>query len=231
MNQSVKIEIEKHAVKLEVNTQIKRYPLQELPEDFIQWQLANRLLLFDFLKEKKQPDFFTPHLPTLLTMDPMKTDFSVNAACKGVGLVPYDDELPELTNTIHSIIKRIDASNFHTSMQKRIEGAMVLYGSPDKINRFALGGLEIFETQSYENVLNNPFVSLFFVGAAPHYKSYQLNCIAEIMGKEQSFYKFMISMRNLFEEAQFHFQQPAYPFAMKYHVVEVIDKSLKVRGV
>jgi hypothetical protein len=231
MNGISKIELENSTVKLEVNRQKVQYHLRELPQEFIAWQIQNRLMLFEMLKEKKQPDFFSNHLPTLLTMDPLRTDFSVNAACKGIGLVPHDDELVKMTAYIESTFGQIESTNFLNSVQKRIEGAMVLYGSPEKVNPRALGGLEIFEARSYKNMRNNPFVSLFFVGAAPHYKSYQINCITEIVEPNQDFYKFLIAMRNLFEQATFHFQQPIYPFAVKYHVVEVIDKSLRVRGV
>ena len=201
-----------------------------MPNEFINWQISERIKLFNFLKDKKQPEFFNPHLPTLLTIDKKKTDFLMNAACKGVGLVPHDKELEQFTKHIHSVIEQFETTDFDENIRKRIEGAMILYDSPEKIDSFALGGLEIFETRSFENILNNPFVSLFFVGASPQYKSYQINCIAEVTEKNHSFYKFMISMRNLFEEAKFHFQQPVYPYAIKYHVIEVLDKSLKVRG-
>jgi hypothetical protein len=106
----------------------------------------------------------------------------------------------------------------------------MLYGSPDKIDRFCLGGLEIFETRSFTNMMNDPRVSLFFVGGSPSYKSYQINCIAEIIDPTKIFYQFISTIRSLFEQEKFHYQQPKYPYAVKYHVIEVFDKSLKVRG-
>ena len=127
------------------------------------------------------------------------------------------------------ILQQVNTSGFYDSIQKRIEGAMLLYDKPERINRMALGGLEIFETKTFTNILKNPFVSLFYVGGSPGYKSYQINCIAEIFDHTQPFYRFMINMRRLFEEASFHFQQPQYPYAVKYHVLQVLDKSLKLR--
>jgi hypothetical protein len=154
----------------------------------------------------------------------------INAVCKGIGLVPTEGSLEELTDQIQGVLQECDPSDFAGSIRKRIEGAMFLYGSPEKIHRSMLGGLEIFGMKSFQNIKNNPCISLFFVGSGPQYLSYQINCIAEIIPSTDRFYTFMISMRQLFEQASFHYQQPTYPYAVRYHVVEVLEKSLKVRG-
>jgi hypothetical protein len=230
MESTIAIETQDQTVEVTVQDQKKRYTLHQLPDDFINWQIDERMRLFDSLKNKGPPSFFTPHLPTLLTIDTQNTEFLINATCKGIGLVPEEDQLEELTGRMQAVLQHCDPADFESSVSTRIQGAMLLYGSPEKIHRFSLGGLEIFENRSYTNIINNPFVSLFFVGARPHYKSFQLNCIAEIVPATDRFYSFLITMRKLFEEAPFHFQQPRYPYAIQYHVVEVLDKSLKVRG-
>jgi hypothetical protein len=230
MSNSPQIREKTESFEIEIQNKKKQFFSKEMPKDFIDWQINERIKLFGFLKEKKRPVFFTPHLPTLLTENAKRTDFPINAVCKGVGLVPIDNKINELTKRMGSLLKQIDISDFDKSLEKRIKGMMLLYGSPEKINRFSLGGLEIFETQSYNNILKNPFVSLFFVGPGPQYKSYQFNCIAELTPATDRFYSFLITIRKLFEEAPFHFQQPAYPFAIKYHIIEVLDKSLKIRG-
>ena len=230
MKPSPVFKLQDRFLEIEANNQKKLYELRKLPDDFINWHISERIKLFNILKNKKQPDFFNPHLPTLLTINNDKIDFSINAASKGVGLVPDEKVLGKINMKVQNIIKHIDKGDFFESVQKRIDGAMLLYGDQKKINPFCLGGLEIFETKSYENLLKNPFVSLFYVGVSPTYKSYQINCIAEIIQKNHPFYKFIINMRSLFEEASFHYQQPKYPFAVKYHIVEVLDKSLKIRN-
>jgi hypothetical protein len=217
------------SIEIEIDGQKKRYELQKLPEGFIDWQISERVKLFNVLQKEKQPSFFNPHLPTLLTLNTFDTDFAINATCKGIGLVPIDEELNEISGKINTVLREVTGTDFYQSIQKRIEGAMLLYGLPHKINRYVLGGLEIFETKSYQNILKNPFVSLFYVGESPRYKSFQINCIAEIIEKDHPFYQFMINMRNLFEEARFHYQQPDYPHAVKYHIIEILDKSLKIR--
>jgi len=187
------------------------------------------LKVFEILKRKEKPAFLSPHLPTLLTLSDKNTEFPMNAASKGVGLVPLDEEMYSLTNQLQESLKTLQGSDYRSSLQQRLQTAMLLYGDHEKINRFCLGGLEIFETKSFLNIIRDPCVSLFFVGNSPVYPSYQINCIAEIIDADQWFYKFILSMRRLFEMEKFHFQQPMYPYAIKYHTIQVLDKSLKVR--
>ncbi len=208
---------------------IKRFNLQSLPSDFIEWQINERRLLFESLSRQTAPVFLSPHLPTLLTLNRDKNDFPLNAASKGVGLVPNDSVIETLLKQLNLINTEIKGKEFFSSLPRRRQAFELLYGDLSKINHRALGGLEIFETQSFFNIVQDPRISLFFVGGSPLYKSYQINCIAEIIDSTQIFYNFVRAMRNLFEDAAFHFQQPQYPYAIKYHIVEVLDKSLRVR--
>lgn len=225
----IKVNQKNESIEFNVKNRKSKYNLQKLPDDFIIWQINERLKLFDGLKNKKAPVFLSSHLPTLITINNNKTEFQVNAACKGVGLVSTDCQMNKLSDKINDILKKIDKHDFYESIDKRIQGAKLLYENKEKIDKYSLGGLEIFETKTYNNILKNPFVSLFYVSTFPSYKSYQINCIAEIFDKNHPFYRFMISMRSLFEEARFHYQQPVYPYAIKYHVIEVLDKSLRLR--
>ena len=208
----------------------KHFSLQSLPSDFIEWQINDRRSLFQRLNHGVQPSFLSPHIPTLLTLDKDNVDFPLNAASKGVGLVPNDSLVPTLTNQLKRIHAGLQGKEFYESLPDRLRALELLYGDTTRINHRALGGLEIFETRSFFNIAQDPRVSLFFVGGSPSYRSYQLNCIAEIIDSGQTFYEFVRAIRGLFEEAAFHFQQPKYPYAIKYHVVQVSDKSLRVRG-
>jgi len=209
---------------------LRRYYLQPLPSEFVAWQINDRRQLFDSLSQGGKPVFLSPHLPTLLTFEKDNIDFPLNAASKGVGLVPHDSLLEVLAKQVNQINAEVKGKDFFSSLPKRRKALDLLYGDATKINHRALGGLEIFETQSFFNIAQDPRVSLFFVSGSPSYKSYQINCIAEIVDSKQIFYEFVRAIRSLFEEASFHFQQPQYPYAIKYHVVEVKDKSLRVRG-
>jgi hypothetical protein len=217
------------SIEIEVNEKKLKYNLKKLPDDFIQWQITERLKLFDSLINGKQPAFLYSHLPNLLTINSNSKIFPINAACKGVGLVTNNDKLTKIAEEIKKILDDVNKTDFFKSIDRRIQGAKILYDNKKNIDNYALGGLEIFETKTYNNILRNPFVTLFYVSCFPSYRSYQINCIAEIFDKNQPFYKFLISMRSLFEEANFHYQQPKYPYAIKYHVIQVLDKSLKMR--
>ena len=208
----------------------KRFNLQPLPSEFIAWQINDRRLLFESLSKGVKPVFLSSHLPTLLTLERDSLDFPLNAASKGVGLVPDDSLLEILIKQLNQLNTEMKGKEFFSSLPSRRRALELVYGDPAKINHRALGGLEIFETQSFFNIAQDPRISLFFVGGSPSYKSYQINCIAEIVDSKQLFYEFVRAIRSIFEEAAFHFQQPRYPYAIKYHVIEVKDKSLKVRG-
>ncbi len=216
-------------VSVHIDNREKHFTLEPLPPGFIDWQITERLKVFEFLRRGEKPAFLSPHLPTLLTLSDINTDHPINAASKGVGLVPLDEELPSLTTQLQESLKTLQGSDQHSALNHRLNAAMLLYGNQEKINRFCLGGLEIFETKSFSNIIRDPRVSLFFVGNFPLYQCYQINCIAEIIDVNQDFYKFVTSMRGLFEMENFHFQQPMYPYAIKYHTIQVFDKSLKVR--
>lgn len=206
-----------------------QYNLAPLPPEFIEWQIKERMQLFDLLQKNEMPKFLSSHLPTLITYDRNKADFPVNAACKGVGLVPVYDELEQITQKLKVALPKIAGFDFKSSLKQRLDYAMLFFNNPTKIDPYHLGGLEIFESQSYNNILHNPCVSLLFVGDSSTYKSYQLNCVAELIPENTIFYDFVRTIRSLFEEAQFHYQQPKYPYAVRYNIVEVIEKSLKVR--
>jgi len=230
MNPSPSIQIKGGTVTVVIANQEKQFTLAPLPSEFIEWQITERLKIFDDLTTGKKPAFFSPHLPMLLTLSDKNMEFPINAASKGVGLVPHDDQLHSLTQRMQESIKTLQDGDWHSSLLQRLEIAKLLYGNREHINRFCLGGLEIFETTSFSNILRNPRVSLFFVGSSPTYQSYQINCIAELIPNDQWFYKFISSMRSLFEMESFHFQQPKYPYAVKYHTIQVLEKSLKIRG-
>jgi hypothetical protein len=216
-------------IQVEINNNTKQLKLAQLPPEFIEWQIRERMKLFEMLEKNEMPKFLSSHLPTLITYDKNKPDFPVNAACKGIGLVPVYDELNPITQKLKAQLPAIAGSDFKSSLKQRLECAKLFFNSTTKIDPFRLGGLEIFEAQSYKNVIENPCVSLLFVGDSSTYKSYQLNCVAEVTPQETQFYNFVRAIRSVFEEAKFHYQQPAYPFAIRYNIVEVIEKSLKLR--
>ena len=210
---------------------IREHKTETLPDSFITWQVSERMRMFKQLQSNIKPTFFAPHLPTLITYDSSEEGlaFPVNAACKGVGLVPNRKNISTIVKQLSEAYNHIESKGFEETLQDRINLASMFYSKLDSIDKKSLGGIEIFESKSYENIMKNHYVSLFFIGGIPDYKSYQINCVAEIIDSGQPFNEFIRLMRGLFEDARFHYQQPVYPYVIKYHVVQVMEKTLKVR--
>jgi hypothetical protein len=196
------------SVTVRENGTEKRFPLHPLPTEFIQWQIHQRLSIFDHLLKGEKPAFLPSHLPSLITFQKNQEDFPVNVACKGVGLVPRDRDLETLTTQLKQRLHQIGNHSFQSSLAARMDAVLLLYSDLEKVHPSCLGGLEIFETNSFKNITQNP----------------------QVVETKELFYQFVASMRALFEDAEFHFQQPKYPFAVRYFVTHVIDKSLRVRG-
>ena len=59
----------------------------------------------------------------------------------------------------------------------------------------------------------------------PEYISFQVNGEVELLGKDNPWYRYLLSSRKLFEFDNFHLYQPDYPFAYLIKVKEVRDKA------
>jgi hypothetical protein len=124
---------------------------------------------------------------------------------------------------------------WHESISGRVEAMNRLYGDTENFDSTVLGGLEIFAGKALDNLRENPFVSLLYVGMAQtdegmRYTSFQVNGKVEILGKDDPHYRFLLASRKLFEFDKFHLYQPEYPFGYLIKVQEVRDKSPWSKG-
>jgi len=231
MNSMISILIENETVLIRKGEEIiKEHKTEALPDSFISWQVSERMRIFKQLESNLKPTFLAPHLPTLITYDSSEgVSFPVNAACKGIGLAPKNKDIDTIVEELSGAYKSIKSNRIEETIQDRVKIASMFYSKHDIIDKKSLGGIEIFQSKSYKNIMQNPYVSLFFIGGIPGYKSYQINCVAEITESGHPFDDFIRLMRGLFEDAKFHYQQPVYPYVIKYHVVQVLEKTLKVR--
>ncbi len=99
-----KIEKNQYSIKIIGEKTHKKYSLQKLDNNFIDWQRGERQQLMELLKKDKNPVFLSPHLPTLITYDLNNPDFPVNTVCKGVGLVPIEEKLSEINQEMSQIV-------------------------------------------------------------------------------------------------------------------------------
>lgn len=203
------------------------HAIKGLPPEFIAWQIEARQALFQRLGSEPSIPTFAPHLPTLATWG--EGALFPNLAAKGVGLLPKEESLEKYAAEFENLLARLADRPWPETIQERVAAAQRFYGQAGAVDRRCLGGLEIFEGTTYRNILSSPFASLLYVGPGPRYKSFQLDCVVEVVSPGNPRYRFVRSIRSLFEHERFHYQQPDYPFGYVFWVVEARDKSLKVR--
>jgi hypothetical protein len=61
MASSVTIDEQYHSIEVTIQDQKKQFSLQQLPTEFIKWQIEERLRLFGVLEHNVTPGCFTPH--------------------------------------------------------------------------------------------------------------------------------------------------------------------------
>lgn len=196
----------------------------KLPNEFLQWQSEARLKMFEQIvtngveKIKMQ----TAHLPVLATIG--KGNYP-NLTCKGMGLVPKEDKLSYFTKKIKDTIIKCKDMDWKESIYTRIEIIKSFYADMDNFNPYVLGGLEIFEGNTFLNLRSNPFASLLYYGEAPTFPSYQFNGIVKLIPKEDPQYLFLRAARELFAFDSFHVHQIDYPAGLLFYVTESINKT------
>jgi hypothetical protein len=200
-------------------------PRAPLPDAFVEWQCAARHRLFEqlatagALAARMNP----AHLPVLATRG--AGPVGVNLACKGVGLLPRPDLLAEFTRQFERARTEATGRPNELTLAERARAAAGLYASPANLNPWTLGGLEIFEGQTAQNLRLNPLAALIFVGEAPRFASYQIDGSVELLAPESALYRFLRAARELFATDAFHLPQSRYPFGYLFHSSAVLDKT------
>ncbi|UCE16670.1 MAG: hypothetical protein JSV12_03440 [Candidatus Bathyarchaeota archaeon] len=203
---------------------IKKFEINDLPKDFTEWQVESRKELFNRIEKGEFIAMFGVHLPVLVTLD-QKGTFPFNTGNRGAGLVPKAEHLESYLHSLRESLTRTKEKPWKESLRDRLSTIKEIYSSPENFDKRMLGGLEIFEGKAYKNMLESPLVSLHYTGPGPTYRSYQVNCITEILPVEDSRYQFLHLTRRLFEHESFHIPQPEFPFGYIFWVCEVHDKT------
>ncbi len=210
--------------KLEDNLEYK-FKINPLPEKFIEWQSKSRVEMLKFLESGKdnmikvQP----AHLPVLAT----KSDgpFPINLTTKGMGLLPKKEYLEKFTNLFRSTIEKYISKPWRESLIERMKVAVQFYESVDHFDNQLLGGLEIFEGKTPQNLKQYPLASLLYTGEAPKFPSYQFNGLIEFIDKKNPYYEFLLAARELFAFDAFHIKQYKYPFGYLFYTIEIKNKT------
>lgn len=202
-------------IELELPGSGRKYPIRDFTPEFLRWQLEDRRSTFQEIAHRDIVPSFAAHLPVVTTVN-CEGAFPFHTSTKGVGLLPKEDRLEYYCGLFKDLLGE--------SKERRVEVIQRFYNS-DHIATDKLGLLEIFRGTSFRNIHANPLVSLQFTSPGPHYRSFQINGIAEIVEQPDLHFQFIYLARLLFECESFHIQHPEYRTGYVVWVSEVYDKA------
>lgn len=200
------------------------FPVRELPNEFVTWNLDARVdMLEAMLDGQMTMSYDGPHNAAVATHSRFgrgDSDFMINNAYKGMGMVPKPDRIDELIDRLtmtwdHSLAAKLQVliGNYsdRTIWDRTKQGSLELYTSPS------------FETHSFKNQMRNPISTVVFLDSI----SYELRAISRLMHPsdptlsedEQK----MLEYINLVH-AYFH-SGPTSNIACVYYVIEVFDNT------
>lgn len=199
-------------------------PANTLPDEFVAWQCAARVQLFDDLARGLIPAFMPAHLPVLCSHGAGGA-FPMRLANKGVGLVPRADLLPAYVERLWACLDRLGAHHDASNRAERIDVARALYDRPEDVDPRHVGTIEIFRGKTYDNLRRDPRAAILYTGPGPVYASWQFDCHAAIIGEVDPHFRFLVGMRLLFEQERFHIQQPGFKHGYLMEIAGVHDKT------
>lgn len=205
--------------------------IKPLPENFVQWQLDYKRRIYDAIAKDEYIAFNAGHLPVVGTWDD-DSDLVPNLANKGIGFTPKDEYLDHYVKLVEDAVDKIRALPPHATDETRdlrVNTARQFYANPDHVDWRRLGLLEIFEGETYRNLVKRPLASVLWTGQSPIFISFQVNCAVEIIPVDDPRYRFSWAMRRLFEYEPFHVVQTMFPYAYTFWVYGWNDKTPKRR--
>ena len=228
---SRRVEVENGTARLlEDGAVAREFAILELPEKFVQWQLDYKRRVYDAIAKDEYIAFNAGHLPVVGTWDDQ--GLVPNLANKGVGFTPKDEHLEHYVRLVEDAVERIRTLPPHAvdeTRDLRISTAREFYAHPEHIDWRRLGLLEIFEGETYRNLMRRPLASVLWTGQSPVFVSFQVNCAVEIIPTDHPRYRFSWAMRRLFEYEPFHVVQTMFPYAYTFWVYGWNDKTPKRR--
>ncbi|TFG29088.1 pyridoxamine 5'-phosphate oxidase family protein [Candidatus Thorarchaeota archaeon] len=168
--------------------------------------------------------------PTVSTLNSSNI-FPINSAKKIIRLTLTDEEIIESIHELEGAVLAFQGRPFRETMDERIELYQKILLDDKKIDRFRFGAVEMFGDQTYQNIKRDPRVTLNLFWAQdthPEARSFQINCVAEIVQPGDPFFRYMRLMRQLFSSRLLNLRGTGeYICAYKFWVCESKDKSLE----
>jgi hypothetical protein len=224
------VEVAGGVARLRRNGEVREVAIKELPEALVRWQLEYKRGIYDAIERDEYVRFNAGHLPVVGTWSE-GSDFP-NLANKGVGFTPKDEHIEHYLSVVEGAVEQIEKLPPHAvddTRPLRIAAARELYSHPEHIDWRRLALLEIFEGETYRNIVKNPVAAVLWTGDSPVFLSFQVDCVVEMITPEHPRYRFAWAMRRLFEYEPFHVVQTMFPYAYTLWVHDWKDKTPRRR--
>jgi hypothetical protein len=215
--------VNKGVIRAHVNGGWHDYTIRSLPEPFVSWNLKARLDALDSIAEGGMPGLAGPHSASVATYGGGRRDsrFSLNNAVKGMGFVPSQEKMVELT-------KRLKGT-FDKEMKEKTAILRSLYQSSDLFDLTKQVSMELysepgFETHTFLNLMANPVATIVFLDIP----SYEIRAICRLVHPQDTTAsddeKAIVEYVNLVHD-YFHGKSPRPSIGMIFHVIEVFDNT------
>ena len=171
-----RINLIKNIANIEIENKSYTFPIVDLPEEFINWNLKRRLEDINGIEKGKMPSLHGPHNAAVATCGAIRQDslLPINNAYKGMGFVPKEKYIKSVLNELNV--------NKEKPMKERLNYLKNLYKNPHLFNKKLLVSLELytfkdFKTHTYLNIMKNPIASIVFLDKV----SYEIKSVVDIV--------------------------------------------------
>ncbi|MFC1683487.1 hypothetical protein ACFL0G_04720 [Candidatus Zixiibacteriota bacterium] len=210
-------------IRARVDDSWEEYPLVQLDDAFMDWNLESRLRYLQTIAEGKMPSLAGPHAAAVATYGGGRLDshFSLNNAIKGMGFAPKRERIREMIDRYKDTMD--------LSMPEKLEILQENYRRPELWDRTKQVSLELyaspdFETHTFLNVMANPVATIVFTDMP----SYELRAIVRIVHAQDPqplpFEKDFLEYSNM-AHAYFHGGADQRFNLLAFHIIEQFDNS------
>ena len=217
-------------IKAKVDGKWQKFNIRELPDGFMKWRSSSSIKWLDAMKKGEMPSMLGgAHFGAIASYGGYRddTEFSINNAFKGIGVVPKKEKIKEA-------IKKLESTR-DSSMEEKLKVLKGFYEDKELLDRTKLTSLELyttkdFETHTFLNIMANPSVSVVFLDIP----SYEVRAICRLVHPKDETTseeeKDILKYVNLIHD-YFHGKSPRQSIVMIFHVIQVFDNSPRARGV
>lgn len=209
----------------------KEFRTLELPSEFMDWNLTERLNMLDNIslmfrgEGGSPPSLAGPHNAAMATWGGKRADSSleINNAFKGMGLCPSREIIKEKTEQMESGIAG------GMGMGERVEFLVDMYSDVGNFDLTKMISLELystpeFETHTFLNLMERPTTSLVFLDS----KSFEVRGIGQLVDPDDEscgeYARDIVKYTNL-AHSFFHGDFPRLFPGILVHVTAVFDNS------